>query len=162
MVSGGLQQPLAGGTRSGREICVAWLWTALWIIAIYVFAGDHFSAKDTGRFLGPLLRWLLRGTDADSIAAMHFAIRKAAHIAEYAVLSALGLRALRLSFARPTAWVAASTLALVLVVAAVDEFRQARSAKRTGAVTDVALDFAGGVAALVVALAVQRRRSLPT
>jgi hypothetical protein len=161
MAPGGLQQPLAGGTRSGRKICVAWLWTTLWIAAIYVFASDHFSAKDTGRFLEPLLRWLLRGADADWIAAAHFAIRKAAHVAEYAVLSVLGLRALRLSFARPTAWLAASTLALVLVVAAVDESRQAASAKRSGAVTDVALDFAGGVSALVLALAVQRSRNLP-
>jgi hypothetical protein len=162
MTSGGLQQPQREGARSGREIWVAWLWTALWATAIYALASDHFSQQGTGRFLEPLLRWLLQGADADWIASAHFAIRKTAHVAEYAVLSVLGLRALRLSFARPTAWLAASTLALVLLVAAVDESRQARSAERTGAVADVLLDFAGGVSGLVLALAIQRSRSLRT
>jgi VanZ family protein len=159
MASGELQQPRASSTRS---ICVAWLLTTLWIAAIYTLASDRFSADDTGRFIEPLLRWLLRGADAAWLAAAHFTIRKAAHVAEYAILSLLGLRALRMSFARPTAWLAASTLALVLVVAAVDESRQAHSAERTGAVADVAIDFAGGVGALVLALAFQRRRGLST
>ncbi len=159
MASGALQQPRA---RSTRSISVAWLLTTLWIAAIFALASDRFSADDTGRFIEPLLRWLLRGADADWFAAAHFAIRKAAHVAEYAILSLLGLRALRLSFARPTAWIAASTLALVLIVAAVDESRQAHSAERTGAVADVAIDFAGGAGALVLALAAQRSRSLST
>jgi VanZ family protein len=162
MASVGLQQPQGGGTRSGRKICVAWLWTALWIGAIYALSGDPFSADQTSRFIEPLLRWLFRGADADWLAGAHFIIRKGAHLAEYAVLSLLGLRALRLSFSQPTAWLALSTLAGVLVVATADEFRQADSAERTGAAADVALDLAGGFSALVVALAVQRSRSLST
>ena len=162
MASGGLQQPGVGATRSGRKICGAWLWTAVWIAVIHALASDRFSADDTSRFIGPLLRWLLRDAGAESLAAAQFAIRKASHFMEYAILSLLGLRALRMSFARPTAWLAAGTLALVLVVAAADESRQAASAERTGAVGDVALDFAGGVGALVLALAVQRSRSRST
>ncbi len=162
MASGGLQQPRVEGRRSGRKICLAWLWTALWIAAIYALAGDRFSADDTGRFIEPLLRWLLRGVDADWLAGAHFALRRAAHVTEYAILSLLGLRALQLSFTRATPWLVVSTLALVLVVATADESRQADSAERTGAVADVALDFASGFSALFVALAVQRSRRLST
>jgi len=162
MASGGLQQPLVGGTRSGRKICVAWLCTALWIAVIHALAGDQFSADDSSRIIGPLLRWLLRDASPEWIAATHVAVRRAAHVVEYAILALLALRALRLSFDRSTAWLAAATLAVVMVVAATDESRQAASAKRTGALSDVTLDISGGVAALVLARAVQRSRGLST
>jgi VanZ family protein len=161
MTSGGLQPSQEQRAGSGREIWNAWLWTAVWVAAIYLLASDHFSAEGTSRFLGPLLRWLFQSADAEWIPTAHFAIRRAAHVTEYAILAVLGLRALRLSFARSTAWLAPLTLALVLLVAAVDESRQANSEERTGAIGDVALDFAGGIGGLVLALAAQRYRSLP-
>jgi hypothetical protein len=41
-------------------------------------------------------------------------------------------------------------LCLVLLVACYDEFRQSLSLERTGAGTDVALDFSGGLIALLL------------
>jgi hypothetical protein len=159
MASGGLRQPLVEGARAGRKIWFAWLWTGLWIAAICALAGDHFSSNDTSRFVAPLLRWLLGGADAEWVATANYAVRKTAHLAEYAILAVLGLRALRLSFARPTPLLAPLTLALVLLVAAIDETRQAGTAKRSAAVGDVVLDLAGGVSGLVLAFAVQRIRN---
>jgi VanZ family protein len=132
----------------------------VWIAAIQAFASDSFSANETSRFIGPLLHWLFPASDAESIAAVHLAIRKSAHLVEYAILSLLALRAFRMSFDRPLAWLAAASLVLALIVAVVDESRQAAAANRTGALSDVALDMGGAASALVLAGAVRRLGSL--
>ena len=142
--------------RPGSKIALAWLWAVTWIALVQIFAGEAFSASQTSRFIGPLLRWLLPGADAELIATAHFAIRKAAHFIGYAILALLALRAFRLSFDRPLAWLAAASFALALAVAAVDESRQAASADRTGALSDVALDLTGAASALALARAFRR------
>ena len=53
------------------------------------------------------------------------------------------------------------SLALVLVLAAFDESRQAGLASRTGSVLDVALDFSGGVVFLGITLVVHSFLRLP-
>ena len=136
----------------------AWLAVGLWIALIQIAAGGPFSASETSRLLGPLLRWLLPDADARTIASLHFAMRKAAHLIEYAILALIALRALRRSFDHSFAWHAAACLLLVLAVAVVDESRQARSALRTGARSDVALDLTGGAAALAIAFGVRQLR----
>ena len=82
--------------------------------------------------------------------ALHFYVRKTAHVTEYAILGVLLLRAWRLvKLARPgraelAAWLAATAYA------ATDEFHQVFVPGRTPKVTDVLLDSCG--AALGVAL----------
>jgi len=151
---------LRPGSRPGREIALAWLCVVVWIAAVQAFASDSFSANETSRFIGPLLRWLFPDADAESIASVHLAIRKSAHLVEYAILALLALRAFRVSLDRPLAWLAAASLVLALVVAVVDESRQAAAANRTGALSDVALDMGGAVSALALARAVRRLGSL--
>ncbi len=142
--------------RPGSEIALAWLWAVTWIALVQVFASGSFAASETARFIGPLLRWLLPDADAELIATAHFAIRKTAHFIGYAILALLALHAFRLSFDRPLAWLAAASFALALAVAAVDESRQAASADRTGALSDVALDLTGAASALALASVVRR------
>ncbi len=144
-------EDLQPGSRPAREIAVAWLCVVVWIAAVQTFAGGVFSANETARFFEPLMLWLIPDADAELIAAMHFAIRKTAHIAIYAILALLALRAFRLSFDRPLAWLAAASLALAIVVAVIDESRQAAAADRTGALSDVALDMGGAASALSLA-----------
>ena len=153
-------EDLRPGSRPGREIALAWLCVVVWIAAVQAFASDSFSANETSRFIGPLLRWLFPDADAESIASVHLAIRKSAHLVEYAILALLALRAFRVSLDRPLAWLAAASLVLALVVAVVDESRQAAAANRTGALSDVALDMGGAVSALALARAVRRLGSL--
>ena len=148
------------GSRPGREIALAWLCVVAWIVAVQTFAGDSFSANETSRLIGPLLRWLFPEADAEWIATVHLAIRKAAHFAEYAILALLALRAFRINFDRPLGWLAAASLVLTLVVAVVDESRQAAAADRTGALSDVALDMGGAASALALARAVRRLGSV--
>ncbi len=150
----------ASGPRS--ELALAWLWVAAWIALVQIFAGGWFAASETSRFIGPLLHWLLPGADPMSVEAAHFAIRKAAHFVEYAILALLALRAFRLIFERPLAGLGAASLALALAVAVADEWRQAVSADRTGALSDVALDIAGAASALVLVGAFRQLWSVRT
>ena len=133
-----------------------------WIATVQIFASGSFAASETSRFIGPLLRWLFPAADPASVEGAHFAIRKAAHFVEYAILALLALRAFRLSFERPLAQLGAASLALVLAVAVVDEWRQAVSADRTGALSDVALDFSGAASALVLVGAFRQLWSVRT
>jgi hypothetical protein len=144
----------ASGPRS--EIALAWFWVAAWIALVQIFASGSFAASETSRFIGPLLRWLFPGADPMSVEGAHFAIRKAAHFVEYAILALLALRAFRLSFERPLAGLGAASLALALAVAVVDEWRQGVSADRTGALSDVALDISGAASALLLVGAFRR------
>ena len=150
---------LQPGSKSRSEIALAWFWVVAWIAVVQTFSSDSFSATETSRFIGPLLRWLFPEADADSVAAVHFAIRKASHFVEYAILALLALRAFCTSFDRPLAWLAAASLALALGVAVVDEGRQAATEKRTGALSDVALDMSGAAMALLLVGVVRRNGS---
>jgi VanZ family protein len=147
---------LRPGSRPGSEIALAWLWVVAWIAAVQIFASSSFSASETSLLISPLLRWLFPDADAESIATAHFAIRKAGHLIEYAILALLALRAFRSSFDRPLAWLAAASLALALGVAVVDESRQAAAKNRTGALSDVALDITGAASALALVGAARR------
>jgi VanZ family protein len=147
---------LRPGSGPGSEIALAWLWVVAWIAIVQIFASGSFSASETSRFIGPLLRWLFPDAHAESIATAHFAIRKAGHLGEYAILALLALRAFHSSLDRPLAWRAAASLALALAVAVVDEARQAAAANRTGSLADVALDITGAASALALAGAVRR------
>lgn len=111
------------------------------------------GADHTSRFLGPLLRWLLPHAAPETLAEAHFLLRKAAHLAEYAVLALLALRAGRRSL-RPTAtgwsWKAAGLALLISVgYAATDEFHQTFVRGRTPSPGDVLIDGTGAALALV-------------
>jgi VanZ family protein len=142
--------------RPGSEITLAWLSVLAWVAVIQFFASGSFSANETSLVIGPVLRWLFPGADAESVAAVHFSIRKTAHVVEYAILALLALRAFRSSSGRSLAWLAAASLVFALAIAAIDESRQAAAAERTGALSDVALDMGGAVTALALASATRR------
>jgi VanZ family protein len=136
---------------------VAWLSVVVWIAIIASLGGDHFSNSETSRFLGPLLQWLFPDAGFELLHSVQFAIRKAAHVFEYGILALLCMRAWRLSY-RGTRWIAAlASVAVVVAVAAVDEWRQAQSSDRTGAISDVALDTFAGASALLGARLASRR-----
>ena len=138
-----------------------WLWwlvVILWIAAVFGFSSDRFSDEATSSVLGPLVDWLLPTLSAEWQELLESRVpRTAAHVFEYAVLAALAYRALRES---STPWRSAGfALALVIAVAVADETHQAFAAARTGSVTDVFIDVAGGAAALLL-LAGFRRLAL--
>ena len=128
-----------------------WLPPIAWTGLVLALSSPSFSADNTGGILRPLLAWLLPWLSASSIEVLHWLLRKAAHVTEYAVLAALWFRAFtRSGTVRPPA---AAWLALVVgvVVATVDELRQSALASRGGSAGDVLLDTTGVVLAIVPA-----------
>lgn len=142
-------------SRSSSRTALARASLAAWSALILLFSSDGFGAAGTSRILLPLLRLLLPDAPEETLALLHAAARKSAHVFEYAVLGALALQA----FSQAGRPIAAGrrlprplvALLYALLVATADEARQATSDARTGTPRDVALDAAGaatGIATL--------------
>jgi VanZ family protein len=127
----------------------AWLPVALWIALMFFGSTDLMSPEHTSRFLTPLLKWLKPDISAAAIAHIHFFVRKAAHVTEYAILTGLLFRALRGLVA--DFWLRA-TMAFVpaLLFAVVDELHQSFVPSRTSSLGDVFIDFAGAIVAIII------------
>jgi VanZ family protein len=126
-----------------------WIAPLLWIVVIFLFSTDSFSASGTSRFIVPALKFLLPFLSPEQLALGHAVCRKAGHVLEYFVLGIFLCRA----FSRgSTDWMRTGffAMALLLVVALSDEFHQSFVPSRTSALTDVGYDFAGGMAALLL------------
>lgn len=146
-------------TAGSRDALRAWIAVALWTALVWTLSSDPFSAQSTSRFLGPLVRWLWPAVTPDTLAWIHAAVRKSAHLFEYAVLGALTLRALRRGASRRVLHSAGLAFAFAGVVAIADETHQARTPSRTGSPLDVALDGSGAVLGIATFLAVARARA---
>jgi len=157
-----MTDPAAPGAALGaaRDLSArawrAWLAVAACASMILVFSGDQFSAANTSRILEPILRWLFPGLAPETMAALHFAVRKTAHLTEYGLLGLLAFRALRLSLAISPVRAALLGLGLVLAVSATDEFRQSFIASRTGTLRDVGIDLVGGALGVCLLVLVHR------
>ena len=128
----------------------AWLWVGLWGALVWGLGGELLSMDGTSRFLGPLIQWLLPSISPVDNELVQFYVRKLVHVAEYAVLAVLILRAL-LTGRRSTIFRAALTsIGLATAYAIADEARQSLSASRCGSVWDIALDGIGAAVGIVL------------
>ncbi len=96
-----------------------------WACFVLFASSASFSASNTSRIIRPLLLWLFPDISEASLAFVHFLVRKAAHLSEYALLALLAARAFRTSrreSLRRNWWPAA--FALVVCVALTDEYHQ--------------------------------------
>lgn len=141
---------------AGSRRLWAWFWVAVCVAAILAMSGEAFAGMHTGRYLTPFLRWLYPDITGSQLREVHLAVRKAAHLTEYAVLAMLSLRALRLTIDVSRLRIAGLALLIVLAVAGVDEFRQSHLATRTGALTDVVINLIGGSIGVLLVVAVHR------
>jgi VanZ family protein len=141
-----------------REIIKAWLPVFLWIAVMFFGSTDLMSAEHTSRILTPLLRWWNPDISPATIAQVHFFVRKAVHLIEYAILAGLLFRALHF-------WVdgfwrrAAVALAPAMIFAAADEFHQSFVASRTSSLGDVLLDWSGALFGLTICAMTWKRNS---
>src|SRR5260370_34915645 len=69
----------------------------LWATLIFIGSSDLLSASHTSAFLVKPLRWLFPHASDATLAFVHFTIRKAGHLTEYAILATLAARAFRTS-----------------------------------------------------------------
>lgn len=143
----------------------------LWVAAIALASTNIASEAHTNVWLWRLLHLFSPDTlGAHSLpgdsAVLWWAVRKTAHLAEYAVLGLLAARALGALFpgyvlgtGRKTVWrMAAVVLAFGALVASVDEWHQTSLPSRTGSMRDVLLDMLGLSLGLLVVWLIERRR----
>ncbi len=148
-----------GAYPSGWLWSVLWRWgpPALWMGIISGFSTDAFSAEETGRFLLPLLRWMLPGISPETLDFVHVVIRKGMHVTEFGVLALLWYRALR--WGKP-GWNGRTALGAFLLSAGfalADEFHQAFVPSRTGSLVDAGWDSLGAILSVVSRWATVKR-----
>lgn len=141
-----------------------WGPVAVFMALIFVGSTDWLSGKSTGRFLIPLIKFLLPAADESLVNGIRFLIRKMGHLTEYAILAILLWRALTFS-GRPgntdkvewspriafLAWLCASLYAVS------DEFHQSFVPSRVGSPFDVMIDAAGAGIAILILFLIRRK-----
>jgi len=147
--------------RSNPKALRAWLLVLLWAAVVWSLGGDSFSASETSRFLRPMIEWLFPEFSVSDMYRLLYAIRKTAHVVEYALLAVLILRALWIGSLRSLLQSLGLTLLLVATMAIADESRQGTSAARGGSGWDVLLDVSGGFLAVAIVLVIQSRLRRP-
>ena len=139
---------LSPGLRRG----MAWALCAGWMA--FIFFMSAMPGDVSGAQSGTVVRILLAVHDASlgpsemsaqAISVLETLVRKAAHMAEYAVLALLFCHALRVSGARRPA---CRALLVCLAYAATDEFHQSFVGGRGPSAVDVMIDTAGAALAL--------------
>ena len=124
---------------------------SLWLVLVLLLGSAYFGAQETGRFVLPLLKFLLPGVPPAQLQAVHLLVRKLAHIGEYAMLALLWFKAVHRvggRTPRTAAWVA---LSVCLACAFADELHQSTIPSRQGSARDFVIDAFGATAMLMIA-----------
>jgi len=134
----------------------------IWVGVIFLGSTDLMSAEHTSRFIVPFLRWLKPDISAETLASIHFIVRKCTHVGEYAILALLLLRAATLmpNSKRSIPILYVSIWGVCLFVAVTDEFHQTFVASRDAAATDVMIDSAGAIVGLLIGALFGMSRSI--
>lgn len=139
-----------------------WLPVVVLMVIIFSASADRSSFEHSSRFIEPLVRWLLPGGSEATIRLGVLTVRKTAHFVEYFVLTILAWRALRYSRAdAATGWRrsdAIGAVALAFAYAVSDEFHQRFVPSRQGTISDIVIDTAGAVSAIVILWSIGRWR----
>lgn len=158
MVADSERSKLEGRRRTWRRL---WRYgpLVLWMAFIFIASTGAFSADNTSRIIGPLLRWLFPDISEEKIALAHLITRKVAHFTGYAILGWLAARAFTTSFHQPLRrrWFFISLL-LVVLYSLTDEFHQSFVPSRTGSIYDSFIDMFGGLTALLLYAFWHRRK----
>jgi VanZ family protein len=129
-----------------------WLPVVLWMALIFGFSTDAGAPRNSSRIIGPLLRWLDPEISDATVQAIQLAVRKTAHVTEYAILVLLVWRARRQPVrgdSRPWRWNDAVVAFVVAALfAASDEWHQSFVPSREGQWSDVAIDSVGAAMGL--------------
>jgi len=144
---------------------------ACWVAAIALASTNIASQAHTNIWLWRVVHLFSPGTlDGDSssshFGALSWAVRKMAHLAEYAVLGFLSAGALKALFPgyvdgnnrRTLGSMALVVIPFGTLVASVDELHQTTLPSRTGSIRDVGVDMIGLAAGVLAMWMIRRRR----
>jgi VanZ family protein len=121
----------------------AWVAPVAWMALILWLGSDGGSAEQTGRLILPALRFLFPSASPLQLEAIHAVVRKLAHLTEYAILTALWLRAFVVARGTVRERAAWQACAIAVAWAVIDESLQSMGTSRTGSPTDVVIDAVG-------------------
>jgi VanZ family protein len=144
-----------------RRFFKYWLPLLIWLGVIFVGSTNLMSAEHTSRYIVPFLLWLKPGMSPQTIWIILVAVRKCAHVIEYAILALLLWRALRSipALRTKTTMSFGAVLLGCALFAASDEFHQTFVKSRTPSVRDVLLDVGGALLGLLIGASFARRHS---
>jgi VanZ family protein len=140
-----------------KRVLEYWTPTVVWLLAIFFFSTDQFSATNTAQVILPVLTFFFPGLSLQDFDVWHFVIRKLGHITEYFLLALLAYRCLKQEQSDPLQ-ARVRTLSFVLLAAALDEIHQGMTAFRTPSPLDVGYDCLGAVWALWLTTSYETRR----
>ena len=137
-----------------------WVPVLGWLVLTFIGSTNVLSVENTSGFIVPFLLWLKPGMTQEATWGIIVVIRHGAHVAEYAILALLMLRALRWGTGismRMSTLCGVALLACALFAAS-DEFHQTFVKSRTPSVRDVLLDVGGASLGLLIAASFTNRR----
>jgi VanZ family protein len=139
-----------------RPFLKYWLPVLVWLAIIYSASGDRSSGQHSSRIIAPIVRWFVPDISQKKLDAIVHAVRKTAHVTEYAILALLLFRALaklaRFVPPEPSPFPRRAALfafAIAVLYAMTDEFHQTFVPSRTGQASDVFIDSFGAAAGLL-------------
>lgn len=132
-----------------------------WALLIFIGSSSLLSAEHTSVILR-MVRWLYPSASPQFLAWVHFLLRKAGHLSEYAILATLAARAFRRSSHEilRTHWFKLSLL-LAMLYALSDELHQSFVPSRTASLHDSLIDSVGALIALSIIWLRHRRTQHP-
>ena len=124
-----------------------WLPLVLWLVVIFIFSTDYFSASRTSSAIVSILHFIFPSRSLHQLEFWHAVIRKIGHVTEYFLLAIFTYRTMKLEHLD---WTQAKvrTMGFVLFAASFDELHQAFTLFRTPSPFDVGYDCLGAVWAL--------------
>lgn len=134
-----------------------WAPLLVWLLTMFFFSTDFFSASETSHVIVPILQFLFPGLTPAQLELWHGFIRKLAHITEYFVLTFFTYRSIRHN--QPDlAHAKLKTITFVVFAASLDEIHQRFTSFRTPSPVDVGYDCLGAVLALWLIATYETRR----
>jgi VanZ family protein len=157
MVADGERSEVEGRARSWSRVR-RYAPLVVWMGVIFFASTGEFSASNTSRIIGPLLKWLFPDISEENLLLAHYITRKVAHFTEYAILAWLAARAFNTSSRSMLRrhWFLISLL-LVIIYSLSDEYHQSFVPSRTGTIYDSFIDMSGGLTALILYALWQKR-----
>ena len=143
-----------------------WLIVLVWISVIFGASSDAGSSNHTSRIIGPIVRWLYPSISDIAMDHVVLAVRKTAHVTEYAILALLLWRAIHRSRHEGTprwSWHGREAFwsgSIATFYAGSDEIHQLFVPSRTGQVQDVLIDSFGASLGLCLVWIYCRRLAL--
>ncbi|NDD62455.1 MAG: hypothetical protein EBZ36_00490 [Acidobacteria bacterium] len=131
-----------------------WLPPVGWMGVIFWFSTDRFASGVTVSRFELWVEWIAPWIEPPVRVQLHILVRKLGHLAEYAVLAVLWMRAFdsrdwKGGLSRYATRAGLVSL-LVLGYAIADEWHQTLTVSRTGSLLDSLIDLAGGLIGLLL------------